>query len=172
MFSKLLVALDQSSLSQVVWQRALDLARTLNAQLKIVHVLSEVEVGYPPLMTVPDSGLYPGISDVPIAEYQQQCEAFERESLQQLQAHATEAVALGLQAEATQTAGDPGRVICDLAKTWNVDMILIGNRGRTGLTELLLGSVSNYVTHHAPCSVLVVRVPTQTDPKPSAITSY
>jgi phage terminase large subunit GpA-like protein len=36
---------------------------------------------------------------------------------------------------------------------------MVGHRGRTGLSEFLLGSVSNYVMHHAPCSVLVVNNP-------------
>jgi nucleotide-binding universal stress UspA family protein len=34
----------------------------------------------------------------------------------------------------------------------------MGRRGRTGLSELFLGSVSNYVTHHAPCSVLTLKL--------------
>ena len=36
-------------------------------------------------------------------------------------------------------------------------MIVVGSRGLKGLKEMFLGSVSNYVTHHAPCSVLIVR---------------
>ncbi|MGF1516635.1 MAG: universal stress protein, partial [Nodosilinea sp.] len=50
----------------------------------------------------------------------------------------------------------PGRVICTLAKTWAADLIVVGSHRRKGLSELFLGSVSNYVMHHAPCSVLVV----------------
>ncbi|MEL6786783.1 MAG: universal stress protein, partial [Cyanobacteria bacterium J06607_15] len=52
---------------------------------------------------------------------------------------------------------NPGRTICDRAQTWSVDLILVGSRGLTGAKEVMLGSVSNYVTHHAPCSVLIVR---------------
>lgn len=37
------------------------------------------------------------------------------------------------------------------------DLLVIGSRGHGGFTGLLLGSVSNYCTHHAPCSVVVVR---------------
>ncbi|MEO0350033.1 MAG: universal stress protein, partial [Cyanobacteria bacterium P01_A01_bin.15] len=40
---------------------------------------------------------------------------------------------------------------------WNADLIMMGRRGRSGFSELLLGSVSNYVMHHAPCSVLTVQ---------------
>ena len=36
-------------------------------------------------------------------------------------------------------------------------LIMVGNRGRSGRTEFLLGSVSNYVMHHATSSVLIVQ---------------
>ncbi|MFM7578374.1 MAG: universal stress protein, partial [Microcystaceae cyanobacterium] len=39
------------------------------------------------------------------------------------------------------------------------DVIVVGHRGRWGLSEILLGSVSNYVFHHAHCPVLVVPTP-------------
>ena len=159
MCKKILVALDHAEMSQQVWRYALALAQCQDAQLMLLHVLSMTETGYPTLTAMPDSGLYPGITDVPIAEYKQQCEAFEQAILQELNIYADQAIVAGLKAECTQTPGDPGRTICDVATTWNADMIVLGNRGRSGLSELLLGSVSNYVTHHAPCSVLVVRVP-------------
>ncbi len=37
------------------------------------------------------------------------------------------------------------------------DLIVVGRRGRSGLSELILGSASNYVLHHAPCSVLTLQ---------------
>ena len=46
--------------------------------------------------------------------------------------------------------------ITDLAKSWDADLIVIGSHGRKGIGELILGSVSNYVSHHVPCSVLLV----------------
>ena len=48
-------------------------------------------------------------------------------------------------------------MICNAAISWQADLIIMGRRGRTGLSELFLGSVSNYVLHHAPCAVLVVQ---------------
>ncbi len=52
--------------------------------------------------------------------------------------------------------GDPGETIVDRAEQGSVDEIFMGRRGRGRATELLLGSVSHYVTHHAPCPVTVV----------------
>ena len=50
-------------------------------------------------------------------------------------------------------------MICDIASAWNADLIVMGRHGRLGLEELLMGSVSNYVTHHAHCAVLVLGLP-------------
>ena len=52
--------------------------------------------------------------------------------------------------------GSPDRQIIEKAKEWNADLIVVGSHGR-GFWGRLLGSVSDGVVHHAPCSVLVVR---------------
>ncbi|NJN32588.1 MAG: universal stress protein [Synechococcales cyanobacterium RM1_1_8] len=53
--------------------------------------------------------------------------------------------------------GRAGHLICHQAKTWEAELILLGRRGRSGLKELMLGSVSSYVMHRANCSVLVIQ---------------
>ena len=68
-----------------------------------------------------------------------------------------EATKAEVKTEFKQTFGYPGRNICELAQTWSAELIVVGSRGLTGLKEMFLGSISNYVTHHAPCSVLIVR---------------
>lgn len=52
--------------------------------------------------------------------------------------------------------GPPDQQIVERAKEWGADLIVVGSHGR-GFWGRLLGSVSNGVVHHAPCSVLVVR---------------
>ena len=52
--------------------------------------------------------------------------------------------------------GPPDQQIIEKAKEWKADLIVVGSHGR-GFWGRLLGSVSNGVVHHAPCSVLVVR---------------
>ncbi|XP_047977862.1 universal stress protein in QAH/OAS sulfhydrylase 3'region-like [Salvia hispanica] len=56
--------------------------------------------------------------------------------------------------------GDPKEMICDLAEQMQVDLIVIGSRGLGKIKRALMGSVSNYVIHHAKCPVLVVKTPT------------
>jgi nucleotide-binding universal stress UspA family protein len=53
--------------------------------------------------------------------------------------------------------GESREEICTAAKEWNADVVVIGRRGLRGFSEMLLGSVSNYIVHHAPCSVMVVQ---------------
>ena len=56
-----------------------------------------------------------------------------------------------------QEKGHPGETIVHFANEHHADLIVIGSRGLGGFQEMLLGSVSNYVAHHADCPVLVVR---------------
>ncbi|MBO0769396.1 MAG: universal stress protein [Solirubrobacterales bacterium] len=53
--------------------------------------------------------------------------------------------------------GDAADAIIDVAEETGVDLIVVGNKGMTGARRFLLGSVPNKVSHHAPCSVLIVR---------------
>jgi nucleotide-binding universal stress UspA family protein len=53
--------------------------------------------------------------------------------------------------------GDPADAILDVAEEQASDLIVVGNKGMTGARRFLLGSVPNKVSHHAPCSVLIVR---------------
>jgi nucleotide-binding universal stress UspA family protein len=53
--------------------------------------------------------------------------------------------------------GDPADAILDVAEEQGADLIIVGNKGMTGAKRFLLGSVPNKVSHHAPCSVLIVR---------------
>lgn len=48
-------------------------------------------------------------------------------------------------------------MILDVAQEQNADLIVVGARGLTGFERFLLGSVSSKLSHHAPCSVMIVR---------------
>jgi nucleotide-binding universal stress UspA family protein len=59
--------------------------------------------------------------------------------------------------ETSVEPGEAGPVLCEQAKTLNADVVVVGSRGRGAIRRMLLGSVSTYVVHNAPCPVLVVR---------------
>lgn len=63
-----------------------------------------------------------------------------------------------LQVSVQVVQGDPRSKIVDSAAKWKADLIVVGSHGRKGLERFLMGSVSEAVVHHAPCSVLVVRI--------------
>ena len=67
---------------------------------------------------------------------------------------ATEA---GVPNETYARQGDPADAILDVAEERGADLIVVGNKGMTGAKRFLLGSVPNKVSHHAPCSVLIIR---------------
>jgi len=153
MYEKILVAIDTSAIGDRVFNTALQLAKIDNSNLMLVHILSE-EVQESPVSLWPMSiGYDPQI----MKEYHQLWEKFEQECLQMLQSKATLAKDVGFQAEFTQVRGNPGREICKIAQEWSADLIVMGRRGHSVLSELVLGSVSNYVIHRAHCSVHVVQ---------------
>jgi nucleotide-binding universal stress UspA family protein len=65
----------------------------------------------------------------------------------------------GFDADTAVAKGDIRATILDMASEWGADLILLGSHGRTHLQRFLLGSVAEFVSRHAPCSVEIVRNP-------------
>ena len=140
MSNKILVALDPSDAHKSVFNTALFLAQTTHAKLILLQIIPSAPE---------DESL--------LSVYEEPWQKFQQRGLEMLRSLAQEAKTAGVNVEFTQDFGNPGRTICNLAQTLSVKTILVGSRGLTGAKEMFLGSVSNYVTHHAPCSVLIVR---------------
>ncbi|NJR49603.1 MAG: universal stress protein [Leptolyngbyaceae cyanobacterium CSU_1_3] len=150
MFHKILVAIDDSKSSQAIFEQALALANADQSQLMLLHVLAPFDDVYP-------SDPYVGIPRSAMQMYAKRWQEREQAGIDQLRVLEATAIAAGITTEFTQSVGDPGKLICALAKTWNADLIVIGRRGLSGLSELFMGSVSNYVLHHASCHVLTLQ---------------
>ncbi len=156
MFNKILVAVDMEGAKAELVESAIALAKATNAQLKLVNVLTAEDDDSMPLFAHPGLTGYPPVLDDSIWQgYRERYQDYQEAALIKLRRLANQASAAGVRAEFNQESGGPGRAICDLAASWEADLVMVGNRGRKGLSELFLGSVSNYVMHHAPCSVLV-----------------
>jgi nucleotide-binding universal stress UspA family protein len=150
MFQKILVAIDGSECSRSIFDRALVLAKANRSELMLLHVLTLLDDFYP-------GEAYFAVTEAALNSYAEQLAQREQAQTQQLQLLKVEATAAGIPTEVIQKIGDPGKMICQTAKTWNANLIAIGRRGLSGLSELLMGSTSNYVLHHAPCNILIVR---------------
>jgi nucleotide-binding universal stress UspA family protein len=149
MFDRVLVAIDVSDAAQEIFEAALVVAKAHQSDLMIVHVLVPTDILYPPV------AFFGSLSSI-FDDYFEQWHQRETESLEKLEMLQKMGQLEGLSTEITQSIGDPGIKICELAKSWHADAILLGQQGRNSLNKILLGSVSNYVLHHALCNVLTI----------------
>jgi nucleotide-binding universal stress UspA family protein len=145
MFSAIVVGTDGSDTAQKAVAQAIDLASRLDA---VVHVVSAYE-------PVPEQRLRTEAREVPsdlqwIINPREDVDATLESAAEQLRA-------AGVPVETYARQGDPADAILDVAEERNADLIIVGNKGMTGAKRFLLGSVPNKVSHHAPCSVLIIR---------------
>jgi len=156
--SKILVAIDRSDNSRRVFEQTLSLARSLDAKLMLLHVLNPMEAGVAPMQSLffAEGGY---LENSELVKYRELWQMHETQGQELLQAWSEEAIAVGVEVEVKQMTGSPGRTICEQAQEWQAEAIAIGRRGHSAIGELLVGSVSNYVFHHAPCSIFTVYLP-------------
>jgi nucleotide-binding universal stress UspA family protein len=157
MFNKILVAIGDSAESESVLDAGLTLAEKFGAEILLLHVVNfSTPTGFNPLF----GGMFPIVDDVVLERYAKEWKEYEKTGIERLQAAAERARQRGIAVEISQNLGDAGRMICELAKNWSVDSIVMGRRDRQSmLSEVFLGSTSNYVLHHAPCSVMIIQSP-------------
>jgi nucleotide-binding universal stress UspA family protein len=142
---RILLAVDNSDYSAAATEAV---ARRPWPTRSTVRVLSVVE-----LLPVPASELwYDNRAGLDAAQREMR-----KNSIELTKRSAAKLERKGLKLESVVRDGHPRTAIVDEARKWRADLIVMGSHGRTGLTRLLLGSVSLYVVSHAPCSVEVVR---------------
>jgi nucleotide-binding universal stress UspA family protein len=145
-FGSILVGTDGSDTAGTAVRYAIDLARELGARLQIVSAYEPVS----------EQRLRNERVEVP-KDLQWVINPHE-EVLAMLEDAAEDARSAGLtQVETFARQGDAADAILDVAEEQRADLIVVGNKGMTGAKRFLLGSVPNKVSHHAPCSVLIVR---------------
>ena len=157
MFQRILVALDQSNSSRSVLEEAIALAKPAAGQLHLVMVIPPMDVGYPDPVYLSLEGMQGVWTTELYQSHMTSWHQHQKEIEQWLRSQVDFVHRQGLEAECSCPIGTAGTTLCDVANKWNAELIIMGRRGRTGFSEFLLGSVSNYVMHHAPCSVLTVQ---------------
>ncbi len=139
---QILVPIDFSSDSEQALDYAIGLAQQFQSSLTLMHVI------YIPVTT-----------EVNLAAYFADMEAGVKEGIETYRKRAEEA---GLAVDVVIVRGTPFHEIVQTAKTKQIDLIVMGTHGRTGVTHLLIGSVAERVVRLAPCPVLVTRHPETT----------
>jgi nucleotide-binding universal stress UspA family protein len=156
MLKKILLALGDSGESQEILTAGLKLAEKFGAEILLLHVIQPMSLtGYNPLV----GGMLPMVNDLAIEQYTKELKEYEQRGIDRLQTDAKQAQERGIQVEVSQNFGNSGSVICEVAKNWSADAIVMGRNQKSTLSEIFLGSTSNYVLHHAPCSVMVIQLP-------------
>ena len=145
MFKRIVVGTDGSETAAEAVRQAVDLAKLSGASISIVSAYQPVSrrqtqteaEGAPPDIQY---GIGPR-EDVNLV----------------LDAAAAKARGEGIEVQTHPVEADPADAILNVAEQVEADLIVVGNKGMTGARRYLLGSVPNNVSHHAPCSVIIVR---------------
>lgn len=142
MFTRIVVGTDGSETAGEAVRQAIGLARLTGAQLNLVSAYSPG----------------PARSEKLEAPADVQYEIGPREDVNMLlDVAAADARKEGVEAQVHAVDADPAEAILNVAEETRADLIVVGNKGMTGARRFLLGSVPNNVSHHAPCSVMIVR---------------
>jgi nucleotide-binding universal stress UspA family protein len=145
MFRSIVVGTDGSDTAAQAVSSAVELASTLGATLEIVSAFEPV----------PAQQLHQERLDAP--EDLQWAINPRQDVDATLEAASKIASDAGVVANIYARQGDPADAIIDVAEERDADLIVVGNKGMTGARRFLLGSVPNRISHHAPCSVLIIR---------------
>ena len=145
MFHSIVVGTDGSDTATQAVRQAIELARSVGARIELVSAYEPVS----------DARLREASVHVP---EDLQWMINPREDVEAtLELAAREIREAGVAVEVFARQGDPADAILDVAEERGSDLIVVGNKGMTGAKRFLLGSVPNKVSHHAPCSVLIIR---------------
>jgi nucleotide-binding universal stress UspA family protein len=145
MVRSILVGTDGSATAAIAVAQAIELARGLGARLQIVSAYEPVSGRLASESLRVPAGVQWALNP-------------REDVLALLDAARHDARAAGVaEVETFPRVGDAADAILDVAEEQGTDLIVVGHKGMTGATRFLLGSVPNKVSHHAPCSVLIVR---------------
>ena len=133
----ILIPMDFSADAEQALDSAIELAKQFQARLTLLHVIQ-----------------LPVATEVDLSGYYADLESGAR---QELEAYQKRIAATGLTVDIMLDSGAPFRQIVDVAKDRQVDLIVMGTHGRTGMRHLLIGSVAERVVRLAPCPVMVTR---------------
>jgi nucleotide-binding universal stress UspA family protein len=137
----IVVGTDGSDTADVAVQRAAALAKLTGARVELVSGYRE------DYSLVAGTGMYVGDLSGDARKAADGC----------LESTATRLREDGIEVETHCMGGDPADALIGVAEATDATLIVVGSKGMHGGRRFLLGNVPNKVSHHAPCSVMIVR---------------
>ncbi len=154
-----LIAIDESSAVPLIVAFITKHNWSPATRFKIIHAIAPIMMDHP-MASYP---LFLESVEKDVRQYAENLVARVKADMQKtLAAH---------QIETEVICGLPAEIILDVAKASHASMIVVGSHGRTGFTRFFLGSVSGAVVSHAPCNVMIVRVPKEHGQDDAELTS-
>jgi len=145
---KILITTDGSDFSREAVEKCCQMF--IKPETTVIKIVSVYEISLPmdvfPAPTEFSEKLETGARE--------QAESFAEEAAEIIRRHFANA---DLNLTTQVSIGAPEQVVVETAKDWNADLIVVGSHGRGFWERMLLGSTTDALVHHAPCSVLVVR---------------
>ncbi len=146
---KILAPTDFSELSQAGVRHALELAKAFGAEVTVYHVISSAELMEYPKETVE------GLDEHALSTLRHPLESYQQAMSRFLKKHFSDLIQ-GVKIREKVEIGAPDKNIVSLAEQEGSDMIVMSTHGRTGLSHILVGSVTEKVVRQAHCRVLAI----------------
>jgi nucleotide-binding universal stress UspA family protein len=145
-YKSIVVGTDGSGTATEAVRHAAGLARLVGATL---HVITAYQAMSPLAAMGPDAG-----AAVLASGAREEAERVAKEIVERATHQASDD---GVEVRAHVRPGDPATVLIEVAEEEGADLIVVGNKGMSGLKRFVLGSVPNTVSHHCPCNLLIVQ---------------
>ena len=147
MYQRILVPIDGSATANRGLAEAIALAKTLKAEIRLIHVVTALPTLYPPL----------AIAAVQILRDQLRSSG---ESIVHDALTAVRAAGVAVDSRLIEALGaEAGERVIEQARDWPADLIVCGTHGRRGIRRMLMGSDAEYMLRHSPVPVLMIRAP-------------
>ena len=148
MYERILVPVDGSETSHLGLTEAIQLAKSLNARIRIIHIVNK-------LPSITPAELSADVAQALLDQLRSSGECILHDSVS-----AVRAAEVGVDSRLIEAMGtEAGECILEEAASWAADLIVCGTHGRRGVRRVLMGSDAEYVLRRSPVPVLMVRGP-------------
>jgi nucleotide-binding universal stress UspA family protein len=153
MFTRILAAVRNAQGPSPVFEKALELAIDQNAKLMVFHSIESDRTKDHPERSL-------AATQVDLSDIQNVLSTKGNTALPEkvwIESLSQKAKKRGVEVQWLVEEGRPGKQIVELSQRWKADLVVIGRTRRSSLSDALFGTVSDYVIHHASCSLLLIQ---------------